>query len=155
MKTSLRQITVASAIALTLISSATQVSAQAKEQYFPLRADVVHDGRDLAVGVELQREDVGKNATIGRIGAAVVDGDQRQFVGSGALQCGVSDADRQRVGGGGGGTVQARLQTLIALHAFFHHFGGGIENWFPYLLALLFLLYRPFGLFGERTVQRI
>jgi len=34
-------------------------------------------------------------------------------------------------------------------------FGGGIENWFPYLLALLFLLYRPFGLFGERTVQRI
>ena len=33
--------------------------------------------------------------------------------------------------------------------------GGGIENWFPYLLALLFLLYRPFGLFGERTVQRI
>lgn len=35
------------------------------------------------------------------------------------------------------------------------YFGGGIENWFPYLLALLFLLYRPFGLFGERTVQRI
>lgn len=38
MKTSLRQITVASAIALTLISSATQVSAQAKEQYFPLQS---------------------------------------------------------------------------------------------------------------------
>jgi branched-chain amino acid transport system permease protein len=34
-------------------------------------------------------------------------------------------------------------------------FGGGIENWFPYVLALLFLFYRPFGLFGERTVQRI
>ncbi len=33
--------------------------------------------------------------------------------------------------------------------------GGGIENWFPYVLALLFLFYRPFGLFGERTVQRI
>ena len=34
-------------------------------------------------------------------------------------------------------------------------FGGGIENWFPYVLALLFLFYRPFGLFGERTVQRL
>ncbi|MCW7540161.1 branched-chain amino acid ABC transporter permease [Aquabacterium sp. A7-Y] len=33
--------------------------------------------------------------------------------------------------------------------------GGGIENWFPYLLALLFLFWRPFGLFGQRTVQRI
>jgi branched-chain amino acid transport system permease protein len=33
--------------------------------------------------------------------------------------------------------------------------GSGIENWFPYLLALLFLFYRPFGLFGERSVQRI
>jgi branched-chain amino acid transport system permease protein len=35
------------------------------------------------------------------------------------------------------------------------YFGGGIENWFPYVLALLFLFYRPFGLFGERSVQRI
>jgi len=33
--------------------------------------------------------------------------------------------------------------------------GGGIENWFPYFLALAFLFYRPHGLFGERTVQRI
>jgi len=33
--------------------------------------------------------------------------------------------------------------------------GGGIENWFPYVLAMLFLFYRPYGLFGERTVQRI
>ncbi len=27
--------------------------------------------------------------------------------------------------------------------------GGGIENWFPYVLAMLFLLVRPAGLFGE------
>ena len=33
--------------------------------------------------------------------------------------------------------------------------GSGIENWFPYMLALGFLFYRPFGLFGERTVQRV
>jgi branched-chain amino acid transport system permease protein len=33
--------------------------------------------------------------------------------------------------------------------------GGGIENWFPYVLALLFLFWRPEGLFGERSVQRV
>jgi branched-chain amino acid transport system permease protein len=33
--------------------------------------------------------------------------------------------------------------------------GDGIENWFPYLLAMLFLLARPTGLFGEATVERI
>jgi branched-chain amino acid transport system permease protein len=33
--------------------------------------------------------------------------------------------------------------------------GGGIENWFPYVLAVLFLLARPAGLFGERPVERI
>ena len=33
--------------------------------------------------------------------------------------------------------------------------GGGIENWFPYMLALLFLLVRPEGLFGERHIERV
>lgn len=33
--------------------------------------------------------------------------------------------------------------------------GGGIENWFPYLLAILFLLVRPVGLFGEPAIERI
>jgi branched-chain amino acid transport system permease protein len=33
--------------------------------------------------------------------------------------------------------------------------GGGIENWFPYVLAMLFLLVRPAGLFGEARVQRV
>lgn len=32
--------------------------------------------------------------------------------------------------------------------------GGGIENWFPYSLALGFLLVRPTGLFGEANVER-
>ncbi|MBK9955338.1 MAG: branched-chain amino acid ABC transporter permease [Rhodocyclaceae bacterium] len=32
---------------------------------------------------------------------------------------------------------------------------GGIENWFPYVLALLFLLVRPEGLFGERHIDRV
>jgi len=33
--------------------------------------------------------------------------------------------------------------------------GGGIENWFPYAFALVFLLIRPVGLFGEPTVERV
>jgi branched-chain amino acid transport system permease protein len=33
--------------------------------------------------------------------------------------------------------------------------GGGIEGWFPYVLALAFLLFRPEGLFGEKIIRRI
>jgi branched-chain amino acid transport system permease protein len=33
--------------------------------------------------------------------------------------------------------------------------GGGIENWFPYVFAMLFLLVRPNGLFGERRIERV
>jgi branched-chain amino acid transport system permease protein len=33
--------------------------------------------------------------------------------------------------------------------------GGGIEIWFAYVLALLFLLFRPQGLFGERIIERV
>ncbi len=34
-------------------------------------------------------------------------------------------------------------------------FGGAIENWFAYMLALVFLLFRPQGLFGERIIERV
>ncbi|MFO0753132.1 MAG: branched-chain amino acid ABC transporter permease [Thermodesulfovibrionales bacterium] len=33
--------------------------------------------------------------------------------------------------------------------------GGGIQNWVPYAFALLVLLIRPSGLFGEKTVVRV
>src|SRR5438445_1160571 len=33
--------------------------------------------------------------------------------------------------------------------------GGGIENWFAYVLALIFLLFRPEGLFGEIRIERV
>jgi branched-chain amino acid transport system permease protein len=35
------------------------------------------------------------------------------------------------------------------------YIGGGIENWFAYVLALAFLLVRPQGLFGERIIERV
>jgi branched-chain amino acid transport system permease protein len=33
--------------------------------------------------------------------------------------------------------------------------GGGIEIWFAYQLALVFLLFRPQGLFGEKIIDRV
>jgi len=33
--------------------------------------------------------------------------------------------------------------------------GGGIESWFAYVIALLFLLVRPQGLFGEKIIDRV
>ena len=33
--------------------------------------------------------------------------------------------------------------------------GGATENWFAYMLALVFLVFRPQGLFGERIIERV
>lgn len=33
--------------------------------------------------------------------------------------------------------------------------GGAIENWFAYVLAMVFLLFRPHGLFGEEIIERV
>lgn len=33
--------------------------------------------------------------------------------------------------------------------------GGATENWFAYVLALFFLMFRPQGLFGERIIERV
>ena len=33
--------------------------------------------------------------------------------------------------------------------------GGGIQTFFPYLLALLFLWFRPFGMFGKEIIDRV
>ncbi|MDF1750192.1 MAG: branched-chain amino acid ABC transporter permease [Alphaproteobacteria bacterium] len=35
------------------------------------------------------------------------------------------------------------------------YFGGAIEGWAPYVLAIFFLLYRPEGLFGEKIIRRV
>jgi len=34
-------------------------------------------------------------------------------------------------------------------------FGSGIESWFAYVIALVFLLFRPQGLFGEKIIERV
>ena len=33
--------------------------------------------------------------------------------------------------------------------------GGGIQTFFPYLLALIFLWFRPFGMFGKEIIERV
>ncbi len=33
--------------------------------------------------------------------------------------------------------------------------GSAIENWFAYIIALVFLLFRPQGLFGEKIIERV
>lgn len=35
------------------------------------------------------------------------------------------------------------------------YIGGAIENWFAYVVALIFLFFRPQGLFGERIIERV
>lgn len=33
--------------------------------------------------------------------------------------------------------------------------GGATENWFAYVLALVVLVVRPQGLFGEKIIERV
>jgi len=53
------------------------------------------------------------------------------------------------------GEKLAEVMLAPMLIRWFDLAGGGIENWFAYVLALLFLLFRPQGLFGERIIERI
>jgi branched-chain amino acid transport system permease protein len=34
-------------------------------------------------------------------------------------------------------------------------FGSGVEGWFAYVIALIFLLFRPQGLFGDKIIERV
>jgi branched-chain amino acid transport system permease protein len=55
----------------------------------------------------------------------------------------------------GVGEKMAEVFLAPPLIKLFDLAGGGIENWFAYVLALLFLLVRPQGLFGERHIDRV
>jgi branched-chain amino acid transport system permease protein len=53
-----------------------------------------------------------------------------------------------------GGLIVGAAEKLAAVYVG-AVLGDGIENWFPYVLAMLFLLARPVGLFGEPAVERV
>jgi branched-chain amino acid transport system permease protein len=55
----------------------------------------------------------------------------------------------------GVGEKFAEVFLAPILVAMFNLAGGGIENWFAYVLALVFLLVRPEGLFGEKHIDRV
>jgi branched-chain amino acid transport system permease protein len=55
----------------------------------------------------------------------------------------------------GAGEKLAEVMLGPILIRWFDLAGGGIENWFAYVLALIFLLFRPQGLFGERIIERV
>jgi branched-chain amino acid transport system permease protein len=55
----------------------------------------------------------------------------------------------------GAGEKLAEVLLAPVLVRTFDLAGGGIENWFAYVLALVFLLFRPQGLFGERIIERV
>jgi branched-chain amino acid transport system permease protein len=54
-----------------------------------------------------------------------------------------------------GGLIVGASEKLAEVYLAKYVGGGGIESWFPYVLALLFLLVRPEGLFGEKHIDRV
>jgi branched-chain amino acid transport system permease protein len=54
-----------------------------------------------------------------------------------------------------GGLIIGASEKLAEVYIGAPYLGGGIEGWFPYVLALVFLLIRPEGLFGEKIIRRI
>jgi len=55
----------------------------------------------------------------------------------------------------GGSEKLAEIYIPPVLSSMFDGNFGGIEGWFPYVMALLFLLVRPEGLFGEKHIDRV
>ena len=53
-----------------------------------------------------------------------------------------------------GGLIIGATEKLAEVY-FGPMVGGGIESWFAYVVALLFLLVRPEGLFGEKHIDRV
>ncbi|MEL7428807.1 MAG: branched-chain amino acid ABC transporter permease [Pseudomonadota bacterium] len=54
-----------------------------------------------------------------------------------------------------GGLIIGFGEKLFELYWGAPILGGGTESWFAFIIALLFLLYRPEGLFGEKLIERI
>ena len=48
------------------------------------------------------------------------------------------------------GASEALAETYIGIYI-----GGGIQSWFAYFVAIVFLFFRPTGLFGDAEIQRV
>ncbi len=54
-----------------------------------------------------------------------------------------------------GGLIIGVAEKLAEAYIGVPYLGGAVENWFAYVLALAFLLFRPQGLFGDKIIERI
>jgi branched-chain amino acid transport system permease protein len=54
-----------------------------------------------------------------------------------------------------GGMIIGVCEKLFEYTIGAPYLGGATENWFAYMLALVFLVFRPQGLFGERIIERV
>lgn len=53
-----------------------------------------------------------------------------------------------------GGLIIGASEKLAEVYLS-RYIGGGLENFFPYLLAMIFLIFRPYGLFGDEIIERV
>jgi len=54
-----------------------------------------------------------------------------------------------------GGLIIGVGEKVFDFYIGTEYLGGATENWFAYVLALVFLLFRPQGLFGEKIIERV
>ncbi len=54
-----------------------------------------------------------------------------------------------------GGLIVGATEKLFEVFVGLPFFGGGTENWTPYMLGMFFLMFRPQGLFGEKIIERV
>lgn len=54
-----------------------------------------------------------------------------------------------------GGLIVGATEKLFEVFVGIPYLGGGTESWSPYMLAMIFLLFRPQGLFGEKIIERV
>ena len=54
-----------------------------------------------------------------------------------------------------GGFIIGVTEKVVEVFIGIPYLGGGTESWMPYMLALVFLLFRPQGMFGEKIIERV
>ncbi|MBF0278958.1 MAG: branched-chain amino acid ABC transporter permease [SAR324 cluster bacterium] len=54
-----------------------------------------------------------------------------------------------------GGLIVGATEKVFEVFIGIEYLGGGTESWSPYMLAMIFLLFRPQGLFGEKIIERV
>ncbi len=54
-----------------------------------------------------------------------------------------------------GGLIVGAFEKTFEVFVGIPYLGGSTENWSPYMLAMIFLLFKPQGLFGEKIIERV